>query len=52
MAAGEGEDLRFALGPVQLELSFSVQRDAGTSGKVKFWVVELGADAKAGKQDT
>ncbi|MFI2205544.1 trypco2 family protein [Streptomyces sp. NPDC020192] len=52
MAAGEGEDLRFALGPVQLELTVSVQRDAAASGKVKFWVVELGADGKLGRQDT
>ncbi|MEV6114038.1 trypco2 family protein [Streptomyces sp. NPDC052109] len=48
MAEGEGEDLRFALGPLELELSVSVQRDAAVNGKVKFWVVEAGADAKVG----
>ncbi|MGV9249084.1 trypco2 family protein [Streptomyces sp. NPDC003710] len=52
MAEGEGEDLRFALGPVELELSVSVQRDATGHGKVKFWVMELGADAKVGRHDT
>lgn len=52
MAAGEGQDLRFALGPVELELSVSVQRDAAASGKVRFWVVELGADGRIGRQDT
>lgn len=51
MAEGEGKDLRFALGPVELELSVSVQRDVAANGRVKFWVVELGADAKAGGHD-
>ncbi|MGW2029169.1 trypco2 family protein [Streptomyces spinosus] len=52
MAEGEGEDLRFALGPVELELSVGVQRDAAASGKVRFWVAELGADGRVGRQDT
>ncbi len=52
MAAGEGEQLRFALGPVDLELSVSVQREASGSGKLRFWVAEVGADASLSRTDT
>jgi hypothetical protein len=44
--AGEGEPLRFELGPVELEVSVVVQKEVGGDAKVKFWVVELGADGK------
>ena len=52
IAAGEAEDLRFELGPVELELTVGVDREAGPSGKVKFWVLELGADAKRTSRTT
>ena len=52
MRAGEGEDLRFELGPVELELIVGVSREAGPNAKVRFWVVELGADAKVASQAT
>lgn len=44
--AGAGKDFQFEVGPVELELTVAVTKDAGGSGKVRFWVVELGADAK------
>ena len=50
MRAGEGEDLRFELGPVELELTVAVSKEAGPNAKVRFWVVELGAEGKAGSQ--
>jgi hypothetical protein len=46
MAESAGEQLRFVLGPIELELSVSVQREVTGGGKVKFWVAELGTDAK------
>ena len=49
---GAGEDLRFELGPVELEVSVAVQKDAGGNAKVKFWVVELGADGKVSSTAT
>lgn len=52
MHAGDGEELRFELGPVELELTLAVSKDAGPSAKVKFWVVEMGADAKLSTQST
>jgi hypothetical protein len=52
MQEGEGEDLRFELGTVELELTVAVSREAGPNAKVRFWVVELGADAKVASQGT
>lgn len=46
MAAGEGEELRFGVGPVELEVTVAVTREGGPSAKLKFWVVELGGEAK------
>jgi hypothetical protein len=46
MRAGADEDLRFELGPVELELSVAVERSGGPNAKVRFWVVEVGGDAK------
>ena len=52
MRDGEGEDLRFELGPVELELTVAVSREAGPNAKVRFWVIELGAEGKVGSQAT
>jgi Trypsin-co-occurring domain 2 len=46
IVAGADAALRFELGPVELEVSVAVQRGGGTGAKVRFWVVELGADAR------
>lgn len=52
MREGEGEELRFELGPVELELTVAMSKEAGPNAKVRFWVVELGADAKVASQAT
>lgn len=52
MHSGEDEELRFEVGPVELELTVAVQRDGAAGAKVKFWVVELGADVKAAAGST
>lgn len=43
MRDGEVEDLRFEVGPVELELTVAVSEEAGSNAKVRFWVIELGA---------
>jgi len=43
VVAGEGEALQFELGPIELEVSVAVERSGQAHGKVRFWVVELGA---------
>ncbi|MET9697750.1 trypco2 family protein [Streptomyces sp. NPDC006529] len=46
MQAGAGQDLVFALGPVELELSVDVKKDVG--GNIKVRVLSFGsAEAKA-----
>ena len=52
MHAGEGADLRFEAGPVELELTVVVDKEAKPGAKVRFWVVELGADVKAASSKT
>jgi hypothetical protein len=52
MEAGRDEELRFELGPIELEVSVGVERTGGASGKVRFWVVELGGDAASTRSST
>jgi len=52
MRDGESEDLRFELGPVELELSVAVSKEAGPNARVRFWVIELGAEATVSSQAT
>ena len=50
MADAEGERLRFELGPVELSLTVTVGREAAPGAKIRFWVVEAGADAKVSRE--
>jgi hypothetical protein len=43
IATGEGETLRFELGPVELELSVAIEAGTEVGAKARFWVAELGA---------
>jgi len=52
MDAGKGQPLRFVLGPVELEATVVVEKSGGGGAKVRFWVIELGGDGKAGKTST
>lgn len=51
MQQGANEELRFEVGPVELEVSVSVEKQTDSAGKVRFWVVELGADRKSSHAD-
>lgn len=50
--AGAGEEFQFEVGPIELELTVAVSKEAGPNAKVKFWVVELGADAHLSSTNT
>lgn len=52
IAAAESEALRFELGTIELELSIAVERTGQAGAKVRFWVVESGADTKANRTST
>lgn len=43
LAEGKDQEVRFALGPIELEFQVEVSREAGGEAGVKFWVVSLGA---------
>jgi hypothetical protein len=49
LADAEGERLRFQLGPVEVSLTLTVGREAAPGAKVRFWVIEAGADAKVSR---
>jgi hypothetical protein len=46
----EDERLRFELGPVELSLTVTIGREAAPGAKIRFWVVEAGADAKLSRE--
>jgi hypothetical protein len=52
MLAGQDEELLFELGPVELELTVGVDKEAKPGAKVKFWVLELGAETKLASTST
>jgi hypothetical protein len=52
MRAGEGEDMRFEAGPVELELTMCVEKSAGPEAKIRFWVFDVGASANRSRSDT
>jgi Trypsin-co-occurring domain 2 len=49
--AGE-EELRFELGPIELEVTVGLEKDGGAGAKVRFCVVELSGDARAAATNT
>lgn len=44
------ERLRFELGPIDLSLKVTVGKEANPGAKIRFWVVEAGADAKVSRE--
>lgn len=47
-----GEDLRFAVESVEVELHVGVTKEVEGGAKAKFWVLELGAEGKYGTERT
>jgi hypothetical protein len=52
MKEGAGEEVRFRVGPVELEFGVEVTQEAGVSGGIKFWVVSLEAEGKGARATT
>ena len=50
--AADGSELRFGLGPVELEVIVVLDREGATGGKVRFWVAEVGAEGKIASSST
>ncbi|MFE1880248.1 trypco2 family protein [Streptomyces diastatochromogenes] len=52
VADGDGQLVRFELGPVEVEATVAVTREAGADTKVKLWVVDAGANGKYAQAQT
>ena len=50
--AAQGDDLRFEVSSVRVDLSVAFERTRGGSGGVKLWVVEAGAEASVTRGTT
>lgn len=50
MGKGEGAEIGFPVGQVQLEFQVVVTRHGGGEGRLKFWVLEFGADGSYAKE--
>jgi Trypsin-co-occurring domain 2 len=48
----EDEEVKFRLGPIELEFALELSREAGAEGGLKFWVVSLGGKATQGSATT
>jgi hypothetical protein len=46
----QGERIVFELGPVEVSFTVTVGREGSPGAKVRFWVVEAGADAKVSRE--
>jgi hypothetical protein len=51
-AAAKGQALRLELGPIDLEMALRVDANVQAGAKVRFWVVEVGADGGVGNSAT
>jgi hypothetical protein len=45
---GAGKDLQFTVGPVELEFEVTASREGGGRAGIRFWVADIGADARIG----
>jgi hypothetical protein len=50
MTAAEGEDLRFELGPIEIEFALTLTRTGGADAGVNFGVVAVGARGERGSE--
>jgi hypothetical protein len=52
MTVGEGAQLRFALGAIELELQVQAASEGAGEGSIKFWVVSIGGKGARSSQAT
>lgn len=49
---GQGDRVRFELGPVEIETTVAVDREAGLGGRIRFLVVEMNGNGKVASSQT
>lgn len=52
VAKAQGEDIRFEVGEVSIELTVAVERELAGAGGVKFWVVNAETSASSTRSTT
>ena len=52
MQDARDEELRFALGPVELEFQLTATTEAGAGGAVRFWVIDASAKGSRANAST
>jgi len=52
MKSGEGDPLRFQVGPTELELTLAITKEGGADGGVRFGVISFGAKGGLTDLDT
>jgi len=52
MQAGASEDLRFRLGPIEMEFEIEVGTEAQGKAGIKWWIIEAGGGAKRSSSST
>jgi hypothetical protein len=50
--SGEGRQVRFEVSEVTLTVETVASRETDGSGKIRWWVIEAGGGAKAGREQT
>lgn len=50
--ASDLEELRFELGPIDLEVTVGLEKDASAGARIRFWVVDIGADGRLSASST
>jgi hypothetical protein len=49
---GKDDDIKFLVGPVEMEFQVALSKEGGGNAKVKVYVLELGASAAATRSET
>ncbi|EFL29894.1 conserved hypothetical protein [Streptomyces viridochromogenes DSM 40736] len=49
---GAGEAIRFEAGPVEIEATVAVTREAGADAKIRFWVVDASSKGSSANAQT
>jgi Trypsin-co-occurring domain 2 len=52
LAEGTEKAIKFACGPIDLEMEVSVERAADAGARIRFWVVDADASGKRGMKST
>jgi hypothetical protein len=52
LTEGGDEAVRFEVGPVEIEATVAVSREAGADSKVRLWIVDAGANGKLAHAQT